>query len=299
MAIRCLEIVLERVPGSIYVYHEIVHNRHVVERFENEGVTFVNQIEEVPVGSTLVFSAHGVSPAVRALAGTRQLRTIDSTCPLVAKVHSETVRFAALGYQIILIGHAGHDEILGTLGEAPDAVCLVQDEQDVDTLDFPADTKLAYLTQTTLSVDETKRIVERLKARFPQIEGPPSDDICYATQNRQVAVRELAEQSDLLLVVGSQNSSNSKRLREVATQYGTPSHLIDNEQQLAPEWFSHDQTVGLTAGASAPESSVQAVVTWLQERYQASVEQHGQDEPPRVFSLPPELESLKSIQATE
>ena len=203
MAIRCLDLVVQRLPAPIFVYHEIVHNLHVVKRFQNNGVTFVDHVSDVPIGATLVFSAHGVSPKVRAEARERKLRTIDATCPLVAKVHTETVRFASLGYQIILIGHAGHDEVVGTIGEAPERVTLVQDETEVESLTFHKSDRLAYLTQTTLSVDETSRIVERLKQRFPQIEGPPKDDICYATQNRQQAIRDLAKETDVVLVIGS------------------------------------------------------------------------------------------------
>ena len=295
MAVRCLELVIQRLPAPIFVYHEIVHNRHVVERFENNGVTFVDQISNVPVGATLVFSAHGVSPQIRREARERQLRTIDATCPLVAKVHTETIRFSSLGYQIILIGHAGHDEVAGTLGEAPDRVTLVQAEADVDDLPFAASERLAYLTQTTLSVDETSRIVERLRRRYPRIEGPPKDDICYATQNRQQAVRDLAKDADVVLVIGSQNSSNSRRLCEVASEHGATAYLVDDEQDLDPGWFKKDQTVGITAGASAPEVSVRAVVDWLQARYHTQVATRGNDEPPRIFPLPDELLKLQSV----
>lgn len=294
MAIRCLELVIERLPAPIFVYHEIVHNQHVVSRFQKNGVTFVESIQDVPPGATLVFSAHGISPAVRSEARAKGLRTIDATCPLVAKVHTETVRFAKLGYQIILIGHAGHDEVLGTVGEAPERVTLVQDEHEVDSLDFAESERLAYLTQTTLSVDETSRIVSRLRQRYPHIEGPPNDDICYATQNRQQAVRELAGEVDVFLVVGSQNSSNSKRLCEVAVDHGARAYLIDDARHLERDWFSPNDTVGLTAGASAPESSVQSVVRWLQENYDAHVVSRGSGEPSREFPLPAELLRLES-----
>lgn len=298
MAIRCLEIVVERVPAPIFVYHEIVHNQHVVRQFEGRGVVFVDSVSDVPVGATLVFSAHGVSPAIRQEAKTRKLQTIDATCPLVAKVHTETVRFAQLGYHIILIGHAGHDEIVGTIGEAPDNITLVETEADVETLEFPADEKLAYLTQTTLSVDETRRIIERLVARFPSIEGPPKDDICYATQNRQQAVRKLVSLVDVLLVVGSQNSSNSRRLCEVASDYGTSAHLLDDDRQMDARWFSNDSVVGVTAGASAPEVSVQSVVSWLRNRYPTDeVSVVGSDEANRSFPLPSEVVRLKSIRS--
>lgn len=294
MAIRSLELVIERLPAPIFVYHEIVHNQHVVSRFQKNGVTFVESIQDVPTGATLVFSAHGISPAVRSEARARQLRTIDATCPLVAKVHTETVRFAKLGYQIILIGHAGHDEVLGTVGEAPERVTLVQDEHEVDSLDFAQSERLAYLTQTTLSVDETSRIVNRLRERYPHIEGPPNDDICYATQNRQQAVRELASEVEVFLVVGSQNSSNSKRLCEVAREHGASAYLVDDASNLQLDWFSPCDTVGLTAGASAPESSVQSVVGWLQKHYDADVVTRGSGEPFREFPLPADLLRLES-----
>ncbi len=294
MAIRSLELVIERLPAPIFVYHEIVHNQHVVSRFQKNGVTFVESIQDVPTGATLVFSAHGISPAVRSEARARQLRTIDATCPLVAKVHTETVRFAKLGYQIILIGHAGHDEVLGTVGEAPERVTLVQDEHEVDSLDFAQSERLAYLTQTTLSVDETSRIVNRLRERYPHIEGPPNDDICYATQNRQQAVRELASEVEVFLVVGSQNSSNSKRLCEVARDHGASAYLVDDASNLQLDWFSPCDTVGLTAGASAPESSVQSVVGWLQKHYDADVVTRGSGEPFREFPLPADLLRLES-----
>lgn len=294
MAVRCLELVVQRLPAPIFVYHEIVHNRQVVTRFQKNGVTFVDHVSDVPIGATLVFSAHGVSPAVRAEARERKLRTIDATCPLVAKVHTETVRFATLGYQIILIGHAGHDEVVGTIGEAPERVTLVQEESDVDLLAFGSTDRLAYLTQTTLSVDETSRIVDRLRARYPQIEGPPNDDICYATQNRQQAVRELAKNADVILVIGSQNSSNSRRLCEVATDHGAISYLIDDDSQLDINWFSEDQRIGITAGASAPEVSVQSVVAWLKSRFNVSVRNAGSGEPARVFPLPAELAKFQT-----
>ena len=294
MAIRCLEIVVERVPAPIFVYHEIVHNQHVVRQFEGRGVVFIESISDVPVGATLVFSAHGVSPRTRHEAQERNLQTIDATCPLVAKVHAETVRFAQLGYEIVLVGHSGHDEVVGTMGEAPDNITLVQSEADVDSLDFAPDTKLAYLTQTTLSVDETQRIVDRLQFRFPHIQGPPNDDICYATQNRQQAVRKLADFVDVVLVVGSQNSSNSRRLCEVARDCGVAAHLLDDDQQLDARWFSNDSRVGVTAGASAPEISVQSVVNWLRHRYPTEeVRVVGGDEVNRIFPLPVEIQQLQ------
>ncbi len=296
MAIRCLEIVLERLPGPVYVFHEIVHNQHVVHRFENEGVVFIDDVAEVPRGGTLVFSAHGVSPAVRRQAKERKLRTIDATCPLVAKVHTEAVRFAQLGYEIVLIGHAGHDEVEGTLGEVPERIRLIQRESDVDDLPFNQQDRLAYLTQTTLSVDETTSIVARLRGRFPQIQGPATDDICYATQNRQQAVRELLQEADVVLVLGSQNSSNSRRMCEVATEHGIAAHLVEGPEQLEADWFSRRQTVGISAGASAPESSVLDVISWLSDRFPVEVQRFGQDEPRREFSLPADLLQLESAQ---
>src|SRR6185369_14659028 len=220
MAIESLDLALASLEPPIYVYHEIVHNKYVVEHFRGRGVTFVDDLAEVPVGATLLFSAHGVSPEIRQLARQRKLRAIDATCPLVTKVHIEAVRFAREGYTILLIGHEGHDETIGTMGEAPQAMVLVQSVEDADRLQFPAGTKLAYLTQTTLSVDDANRIINRLKQRFPQLVGPPKEDICYATQNRQEAVRMLTDEADLVLVLGSQNSSNSQRLKEIAQESG-------------------------------------------------------------------------------
>lgn len=287
MAIRCLEIVLDRVPAPVFVYHEIVHNQHVVRLFEGRGVVFVDSLDEVPRGATLVFSAHGVSPQVRAQARSRDLHTIDATCPLVAKVHTEAVRFAQLGYHIVLIGHAGHDEVQGTVGEAPEHITLVESEADVAKLAFAKDAKLAYLTQTTLSVEETQRVVDALCERYPHIEGPAKSDICYATHNRQRAVRELAQQADVVLVVGSQNSSNSRRLCEVAHDCGTSAHLLDDDRQLDPRWFTRNSVVGVTAGASAPEISVKSVVGWLQRRFPTEeISIVGSGEGDRVFPLP-------------
>ena len=295
MAIRCLEIVLDRLPAPIFVYHEIVHNQHVVRQFEARGAVFVDRLQDVPVGATVVFSAHGVSPVIRQQARARQLRTIDATCPLVAKVHTETVRFAQQGYQIILIGHAGHDEIQGTRGEAPDHITLVECEADVDDLSFSSDVKIAYLTQTTLSVSETQRIIDRLVAKYPAIEGPSKSDICYATHNRQQAVRHLARLADIVLVVGSQNSSNSRRLCEVAIDCGASAHLLDDDQQLTASWFEQDSIVGITAGASAPEVSVQSILSWLRDRYPTSeVTVVGEVEERRSFPLPDSVLRLRN-----
>jgi len=291
MAIEALELALARYGPPVYVYHEIVHNKWVVERFRRLGAIFVNHVHEVPEGSLLFYSAHGVSPEVRAQAAQRRLRTVDATCPLVTKVHREAVRFAREGYTIILIGHAGHDEVLGTMGEAPEAMVLVETEEDVDRLVLPDASRVAYLTQTTLSVDEATRIVDRLRQRFPDIVGPPRDDICYATQNRQAVVRELASQADAVLVIGSQNSSNSRRLAEIARSCGVPAWLIDDASQLAAEWFAQGQTVVVTAGASAPESLVAECVQWLKDRFGATVESAVVRTENVHFPLPRELRS--------
>ncbi len=249
MAIDTLDLAIQLYGTPIYVYHEIVHNRHVVDRFRGQGAVFVNDLAEVPEGSRLLFSAHGVSPEVRRVARERRLQTIDATCPLVTKVHLEALRFARQGYTILLVGHEGHDEVVGTMGEAPEAFVLVESPEQVDRLDFPADTKLAYLTQTTLSVDDANRIIGRLKERFPEIVGPPKEDICYATQNRQEAVRASAREADFALVLGSQNSSNSQRLAELAAETGVRAHLIDGAAHLDLTWFHGDETVLITAGA--------------------------------------------------
>jgi 4-hydroxy-3-methylbut-2-enyl diphosphate reductase len=289
MAIETLDLSIKLFGTPIYVYHEIVHNRYVVETFRDKGAVFVDRLEDVPVGSQLLFSAHGVSPEIRRVARERQLKTIDATCPLVTKVHLEAVRFAKQGYKILLIGHEGHDEVLGTMGEAPDAFVLVESTDDVDRLPFTAADKLAYLTQTTLSVDDANRIIERLKARFPQIVGPPKEDICYATQNRQEAVRQLAAGSDAVLVLGSQNSSNSQRLAELARENGVRAYLIDGAAEIDPLWFKGDETVLVTAGASAPESVVEECVAFLKERFNATVEPRNVRQEEVYFPLPREL----------
>ncbi|MCS7306217.1 MAG: 4-hydroxy-3-methylbut-2-enyl diphosphate reductase [Thermoguttaceae bacterium] len=292
MALQTLEQALERFGPPVYVYHEIVHNRWVVEDFRRRGAVFVEDLAQVPGGAYLILSAHGVSPAVRAEATARGLRVIDATCPLVTKVHQEAIRFAQQGYRILLIGHAGHDEIVGVMGEAPEAIWLIQSAQDVDQLQWPPDTKVAYLTQTTLSKSEVEKIVARLRERFPQIVGPSKDDICYATQNRQEAVRLLAPEVDMALVVGSANSSNSRRLAEIAQAQGVPAYLIDGPQDLRPEWFRGDETVLLTAGASAPEHLVAECLQWLQERFQATVHERIVCQEHIQFPLPAELRRL-------
>jgi len=289
MAIETLETAIRLYGTPIYVFHEIVHNKHVVDRFVREGAVFVNAVEEVPEGAVLLFSAHGVAPEVRRVAEERKLRAIDATCPLVTKVHLEAIKYAKQGYRIMLIGHEGHDEVIGTIGQAPDAFTLVESPEDVDGLRFGRDDKLAYLTQTTLSVDDASRIITRLKERFPQIVGPPKDDICYATQNRQEAVRLLSEGADVVIVLGSQNSSNSQRLAELARERGIPAHLIDGAGEIDPEWFRGDETVVITAGASAPESVVQDCVTWLRGRYGAKLEERTIRQEDVYFPLPKEL----------
>jgi 4-hydroxy-3-methylbut-2-enyl diphosphate reductase len=252
---------------------------------------FVDRVEEVPEGAVLLFSAHGVAPEVRRVAAERRLLAIDATCPLVTKVHLEAIKYAKSGHRIVLIGHEGHDEVIGTMGQAPEAFTLVDSPEEVDGLTFGPDDRLAYLTQTTLSVDDASRIITRLKARFPQIVGPPKDDICYATQNRQEAVRTLADDADVVIVLGSQNSSNSQRLAELARERGIPSHLIDGANEIDASWFRGDETVVITAGASAPESVVQDCVRWLQDHYQATAEERSIREEDVYFPLPKELRS--------
>jgi 4-hydroxy-3-methylbut-2-enyl diphosphate reductase len=289
MAIETLETAIRLYGTPIYVFHEIVHNKHVVDRFVREGAVFVDRVEDVPEGAVLLFSAHGVAPEVRRVAAERKLNAIDATCPLVTKVHLEAIKYAKQGYRIMLIGHEGHDEVIGTIGQAPEAFTLVETAEQVAMLPFGATDKLAYLTQTTLSVDDASRIIARLKDRFPQIVGPPKDDICYATQNRQEAVRLLSAGADAVLVLGSQNSSNSQRLAELARENGIAAHLIDGADEIDPDWFTGQETVVITAGASAPESVVQDCVRWLRDRYAAEVEERIIREEEVYFPLPKEL----------
>jgi 4-hydroxy-3-methylbut-2-enyl diphosphate reductase len=292
MAIESLDLAIKAFGTPVYVYHEIVHNKFVVETFCDKGAIFVDSLADVPVGSTLLFSAHGVSPEIRQVARERKLLAIDATCPLVTKVHLEAIRFAREGYRIILIGHEGHDEVIGTMGEAPEAIVLVDSPEEVDRLEVPPRSKLAYLTQTTLSVDDANRIIARLKQRFPHIVGPPKEDICYATQNRQEAVRILSSQANVVLVLGSQNSSNSQRLKELAGEQGVAGYLIDGKGDIDPTWFTSDDTVVVTAGASAPESVVQGVVEYLRDRFDARVEVGVVREEDVHFPLPRELRKL-------
>lgn len=294
MAIDCLDEVIRRFGSKVYVYHEIVHNRYVVDRFTREGVTFVDDVREVPKGAMLLYSAHGVSPEIREQARERNLQTIDATCPLVTKVHLEAIKYAKDGYHIVLIGHEGHDEVIGTMGEAPESITLVETPEDVDRLEFPADAKIAYLTQTTLSVEEAGQVIQRLEERYPHIEHPPKEDICYATTNRQHAVSELIERADLVIVLGSQNSSNSRRLKEIGEAKGKRGYLVDGPHELKDEWFDGVESVLVTAGASAPEVVVQETIDHLVQKYDATLDEVSTREEHVTFPLPKELRVLSS-----
>jgi 4-hydroxy-3-methylbut-2-enyl diphosphate reductase len=285
-AVQTVERALELHGPPVYVRKEIVHNKHVVEQLRARGAIFVDQETEVPPGSVTVFSAHGVAPSVHANAAARRLRTIDATCPLVTKVHVEAKRFAADGYTIVLIGHEGHEEVEGTMGEAPESIVLVQTEDDVDRIEIGDPDKLAFISQTTLSVDETSAIIARLRERFPQITGPRTDDICYATTNRQSAVKQMAPLCDLLLVVGSGNSSNSKRLVDVSRDLGTEAHLIDNEHDVDEAWLEDKRVVGISSGASAPEELVQRLVEFFRDRGVEDVEEFAVMQEDVRFMLP-------------
>jgi 4-hydroxy-3-methylbut-2-enyl diphosphate reductase len=288
-AIDIVRIALEAFGAPIYVRKEIVHNRYVVDELTAKGAIFVDSVEEVPNGERVIYSAHGVSPEVRQASKQRGLRVIDATCPLVTKVHVEAVKYAREGYSIVLIGHRDHDEVIGTLGEAPMVTQVVGSPEQVASLSVPNPERVAYITQTTLSLDETKDIIEALKRKFPKIQGPHAQDICYATENRQVAVKHTAEDADLLLVVGSDNSSNSNRLVEVARNLGRASHLIENYRAILPEWLQGVQTIALTAGASAPECLVEEVATFLQEKGFTNLRE-VEVMPENVrFGLPPEI----------
>jgi len=290
-AIDVVKIVLDLYGAPVYVRKEIVHNRHVVEELRQAGAIFVEELSEVPEGARVIFSAHGVSPAVRAEAKLRNLQVIDATCPLVTKVHLEATRFAREGYTIILIGHAGHDEVIGTLGEAPESTFLVSTVEDANKLEVKDPSRMAYLTQTTLSLDETKDIVQRLTERFPSIRGPKTQDICYATENRQLGVKAVAPLSDVLLVVGSQNSSNSRRLVEVCQIEGVPAYLLDDSGEVNPAWLEGRKTVAVTAGASAPENLVQELIAHLQNEFGfGQVEEMELIEEDVRFQLPSDLE---------
>jgi len=290
-AIDVVKIALGLYGPPIYVRKEIVHNRHVVDELRDMGAIFVEELEEVPAGSRVIFSAHGVSPEVRRQARERKADVIDATCPLVTKVHLEAVKFARQGYTIVLIGHKDHDEVIGTLGEAPESTVLVSTVEDVDRLELPDPSRVCFLTQTTLSLDETRDIVARLRERFPAIVGPPAQDICYATENRQLAVKAVAPLCQLLLVVGSQNSSNSRRLVEVCVKSGVPSYLVDDESEVRAEWLEGVETVAVTAGASAPENLVESLINSLKQRGFTSFEEMEIREEDVRFSLPGELAS--------
>jgi 4-hydroxy-3-methylbut-2-en-1-yl diphosphate reductase len=272
-AVQTVEHALELYGAPVYVRKEIVHNKHVVAQLCARGAIFVESETEVPEGATVVFSAHGVAPSVHANAGARSLHTIDATCPLVTKVHVEAKKFASEGYTIVLIGHAGHEEVEGTMGEAPGHIVLIETEADAERLEVKDPTKVAYISQTTLSVDETQAIIDRLRERFPAIVGPRTDDICYATTNRQAAVKQLARECDLVLVIGSRNSSNSNRLVEVAREHGADSYLIDNEDEVREEWLTGKRVVGITSGASAPEELVQRLIAFFRDRGAAEVQE--------------------------
>jgi len=298
-AVIAVEKALDTYGAPIYVRKEIVHNKFVVSELKKRGAIFVEELDEVPAGSTVVFSAHGVSPAVREQAEDLNLKTIDATCPLVTKVHSEAKRFAADGYKIIFIGHEGHEEVEGTMGEAPEAMVLVDGPETAETMELPDDEKVIWLSQTTLSVDETLETVDRLNKRLPNLQAPPSDDICYATQNRQAAVKIIAPQCDLMIVVGSANSSNSVRLVEVALDCGAKSAIrVDGASELSDALLDNVTIVGLTSGASVPEELVTGVLVWLDERGFGDVEEVEQTKETLIFSLPTELrKDLKSKQA--
>ncbi|MEX1142771.1 MAG: 4-hydroxy-3-methylbut-2-enyl diphosphate reductase [Thermoleophilaceae bacterium] len=288
-AVQTVERALELYGPPVYVRKEIVHNKHVVEQLRERGAIFVEQESEVPEGQTVVFSAHGVAPSVHANSQARGLKTIDATCPLVTKVHVEAKKFAAEGYTIVLVGHAGHEEVEGTMGEAPDAIVLIETEADVDALEVDDPDRVAFISQTTLSVDETRAIIDRLREKFPNITGPRTDDICYATTNRQMAVRQMAGECDLVLVIGSSNSSNSNRLVEVARAHGAESHLIDNEAQVEEEWLDGKRVVGISSGASAPEELVQRLVAFFRARGTEDVSEFEVVQEDVRFMMPREI----------
>ena len=288
-AVQAVERALELYGPPVYVRKEIVHNKHVVAELRDRGAVFVDRETEVPEGETVVFSAHGVAPTVHANAAARGLATIDATCPLVTKVHVEAKRFAAEGYTIVLIGHAGHEEVEGTMGEAPEDIVLIETEQDVDSLEVEDPDCVAFISQTTLSVDETRAIILKLREKFPNITGPRTDDICYATTNRQMAVRQMALECDLVLVIGSKNSSNSNRLVEVARDHGADSYLIDNEAQVQEQWLEGKRTVGISSGASAPEELVQRLVEFFRDRGTEDVSEFEVVQEDVRFMLPKEI----------
>lgn len=288
-AIAVVDQLLDQHGGPIYVRKEIVHNRQVVERLRSRGAVFVEEVGEAPEGAILVFSAHGISPEVRRKAAARQLRVVDATCPLVSKVHYEATKFAGAGLHVLLIGHADHDEVTGTMGEIPGRITLVEDVEAVAHITVPDPERVAVITQTTLSVDETREIMDAVRRKFPSVRTPARDDICYATQNRQDAVRDLARHCDVIVVVGSPNSSNSLRLRELAEQAGVRSYLVDDADQLLPAWLEGAQRVGVTSGASSPETLTQAIVARLRQFGTFEIEEFGKPEPEIIFTMPREI----------
>jgi len=295
-AVQTVERALDLHGAPVYVRKEIVHNKHVVEQLRSRGAIFVDQETEVPEGATVVFSAHGVAPSVHANAAARDLQTIDATCPLVTKVHVEAKKFAAEGYTIVLVGHEGHEEVEGTMGEAPDSIVLIETEADVERLEVADPDRVAYISQTTLSVDETRAIILRLREKFPSIVGPRTDDICYATTNRQAAVKQLAGVCDLVLVIGSQNSSNSNRLVDVTRELGTDAYLIDHEGQVQEAWLEGRRVVGITSGASAPEELVQRLVAFFRERGTEQVEELEVVQEDVRFMLPKTIRQALAVQ---
>ncbi len=293
MAIKGLELALQRFGAPLYVYHQIVHNTYLVEHFSSRGAIFVDQLRDVPIGATLMYSAHGVSPRIRQEAQARALNIIDATCPLVTKVHGEAVRYARKGYTLILIGHRGHDEVVGIMGEAPGVIHLVESVNDVTALEVGQPSHIAYLTQTTLGVSDKQDIVAALRQRFPHLEKPRTDDICYATQNRQLAVRKLAAEAQLALVIGSQNSANSRRLADVARSLGTPARMIDTPEELRPHWFGTVDTLLLTSGASVPECLVEKTLDWLQRHFDVTIEERSLKQETQHFHVPPPLRRIQ------
>ncbi len=289
MAIKALEAAIERFGMPLFVYHEIVHNNRIVELFRSRGVQFVDAIDDVPLGARVLFSAHGVSPEIRITAIERNIETIDATCPLVRKVHQDVIRYASSGYTVVLIGHRGHDEVIGVMCEAPEYIRIVENEREILELPFGPNEKLAYLTQTTFSMDETRRMIDLLKRRYPGITGPANANICYATQNRQNAVKELSVDADIVLVIGSHSSSNSRRLAEKAESLGVCSYLVDGPDDIATGWFQGEENVLITAGASAPEHVVQGCVQMLKARFGATVEEKTVCQETVSFPLPAEL----------
>ena len=297
-AIDIVELALEVYGTPLYVLNEIVHNAHVVKALREKGVQFVRSLDEVPAGGRVIFSAHGISPEVRNRAKTKELKTIDATCPLVTKVHLEAIRYKQKNYTILLIGHRDHEEVAGTMGEAPDHMRLVSSVEDVDALELPAGSRIAYLTQTTLSMDDTREIIERLRLRFPQIEGPNVNDICYATQNRQNAVQNISQIAPVVIVIGSPNSSNSNRLVEVAERAGARAYLINNAEKIDLAWLHDSKAVGVTAGASTPEILIREVIEFLQQHGFDSIQELQTVEENVHFSLPPELEKASADRAS-